>query len=80
MTEIGREFDPDRLQRSQKIGSEPDARQQSDENGKHALPDRRNAASIDEENVQVDEDFDQHQRGVEHAIGIEDERDRHGEG
>ena len=43
-------------------------------------PDRRNAAPIDEENVQIDEDFDQNQSGVEHAIGIENQRDRDGEG
>src|SRR5205814_954460 len=76
---VGGEFDPDRLKRSKRIGSDSDAGQQPDEDGKHPSPNGWNAASIDEKNVQVHEDFDQDQSRIEHAIGIEDESDRHGE-
>src|SRR6184192_3737069 len=54
---IGDKFDPARMKRGKKKCSDCDAGQQPNENGKYPLPYSRNAFPVDEENVQVDENF-----------------------
>src|SRR4030095_3604136 len=62
-----------------KLVTAGDAGQQRDENGKHPPPYGRNAVAIDEQDIQVDEDFDHDHGGVQDATRVEDEGDRHGE-
>ena len=76
---VGDKFDPARMKRGKKKCSDCDAGQQPNENGKYPLPYSRNAFPVDEENVQVDENFDHHQGWVQDTISVENERDRHGE-
>ena len=76
---IGDELDPARMKRGEKVAADCNAGQQADENGIDPVPYSRNAGPIDEKHIQVDEDFDQNQSGIQNAIGIENERDRHGE-
>src|SRR5262245_12722092 len=76
---VGAEFDPARMNRSNNKGSDCDAGQQSDENGKYPSHYSRHAVPIDEQDVQVKEDFDHNGGGIQDAIGIKNECERHGE-
>ena len=66
------------MKRGKKKASDGDTRQQPDENGEHPFPYRRNALAIDEQNVQVDENLDHYQGGVQDAVRVEDECNRDG--
>ena len=67
------------MKRGKKIASECNTGQQPNQNGNNPFPYSRNAVPIDEENIQVNEDFDHNQGGIQDAIRVENERDRHGE-
>src|SRR5207245_5370339 len=73
---IGDKLDPAWMHRGEKVAAERNTGQQADENGIDPLPYGRNAGPIDEEHIEVNEDFDQNQGGVQNAIGLENERDR----
>ncbi|WP_225144470.1 MULTISPECIES: hypothetical protein [unclassified Bradyrhizobium] len=68
---VGGEFDPARLKRGQGIAAERNARQEPEQDGKHSSPNHPHALQIDEEDVNVDEDLDDDNGGVENAIGVE---------
>src|SRR5215831_809084 len=57
----------------------PNADQQADDNGDHSFPYGPNAVQVDEQHVQVNEDFDHNDCGIQNAICIKNERDWHGE-
>src|ERR1700746_2066069 len=72
---VGAEFDPARLKRSKNRASDRDAGHQPDENGNHSSPYGPNSVQVDEQHVQVNEDFDHHDSGIQDSS----ERDWHGE-
>src|SRR5438046_8472443 len=67
------------MKRGEKKAPHRDTRQQPDENGEDPLPYRWNALAIDEQNVQVDENLDHHQGGIQDAVRVENECNRNGE-
>ena len=60
-------------------GSDCDAGQQPDENGKYPFQYSRNAVAIDEQDVEINEDLDHDDGWIEDAICIKKEPERHGE-
>ena len=76
---VGTEFDPAGLKRSKNEGSDGDTGQQSDENWKHPFPYGANAAPVDEQDVEVEEDLDHDNGGIQDAICIKNQRERHRE-
>ena len=68
------------IDRRQEQAADDDARHQAEDDGQRALPDAGDTAPIDEQRIDVDDDFDEHQGGVEYAVGVEEDSDRHGEG
>src|ERR1700738_4551340 len=76
---LGSEFDPAGLNRGERQRSYADTGQQPDQNGKYPFPDRGNSLQIDQQDVEIDEDFDDDDGGIEHAVGVKNQRERHGE-
>src|SRR5271165_5144063 len=67
------------MKRGKKKAADCDTWQQSNENGRYPSPYGRNAVPIDEEDIQVNEDFDDNQCGVQDAITIENQCNWNGE-
>ena len=67
------------MKRSQNKGSDCDAGQQSREDRNHSFPYSPDAAQIDEQHVNVDEDFNHDDGGVQDTICIKHECNWHGE-
>src|SRR6267142_4051751 len=76
---VSGEFQPARMDRSEKVAAYRDAGQQSDEYRIDPFPYYRNARAVDEEDVQIDEDLDENQRRVQDTVGVEKQSHRYGE-
>ena len=62
------------MNEGENVAADRDTDHEADQNGCHAPPNVRDALPIDEENISVDHQFHEHQRRIQNAIGVKEQR------